>query len=127
MAFERLLWQRPDSHLQEEAIAAASQSDIIILCMGLSPLLEGEEMNVDLEGFYKGDRTTLDLPAPQLALMKELKKLNKPMILVLMNGSAVSVNWEKENMNAILEAWYPGQEGGNAIADILFGDYNPGG
>lgn len=127
MAFERLLWQRPDSHLQEEAIAAASQSDIIILCMGLSPLLEGEEMNVDLEGFYKGDRNTLDLPAPQLALMKELKKLNKPMVLVLMNGSAVSINWEKENMNAILEAWYPGQEGGNAIADILFGDYNPGG
>ena len=84
-------------------------------------------MNVDLEGFYKGDRTTLDLPAPQLALMKELKKLNKPMVLVLMNGSAVSVNWEKENMNAILEAWYPGQEGGNAIADILFGDYTPGG
>lgn len=127
MALESLLWQRPDNHLQEEAIAAASQSDIVILCMGLSPLLEGEEMEVDLDGFYKGDRVTLDLPAPQQELIKSIKKLKKPTVLVMMNGSAVALNWEKEHLDAILEAWYPGQEGGNAIADILFGDYNPGG
>lgn len=127
MALEKLMWQMPHPNMQQEAIDLARESDVIILCMGLSPLLEGEEMNVAVEGFKGGDRISLNIPKVQTDLMKELKKVGKPMVLVLMNGSAVSVNWEKENIDAILEAWYPGQEGGNAIADILFGDYNPGG
>ncbi len=127
MALEKLMWQIPDPNMKQEAIDIARKSDVIILCMGLSPLLEGEEMKVEVEGFKGGDRISLNIPKVQTELMKELKKLGKPMVLVLMNGSAISVNWEKENMDAILEAWYPGQEGGNAIADILFGDYNPAG
>lgn len=127
MALEKLMWQIPDSNMQQKAIDIARKSDVIVLCMGLSPLLEGEEMKVEVEGFKGGDRISLNIPKVQTELMKELKKLGKPMVLVLMNGSAISVNWEKENMDAILEAWYPGQEGGNAIADILFGDYNPAG
>jgi len=77
--------------------------------------------------FYKGDRTKLKLPDNQLTLMKAVKALNKPMVLILVNGSAVAVNWENENIPAIVEAWYGGQEGGNAIADVLTGDYNPSG
>ncbi|MDP4272937.1 MAG: glycoside hydrolase family 3 C-terminal domain-containing protein [Bacteroidota bacterium] len=127
MAFEKLIWEVPNPNLKQQAIELASKSDVVVLCMGLSPLLEGEEMKVEVDGFFQGDRVSLDIPKVQTDLMKELKKLGKPMVLVLMNGSALSINWEKENIPAILEAWYPGQQGGNAVADILFGDYNPGG
>lgn len=126
-AMMRLLWEKPNNHLEEEAIAIAKESDVVIFCMGISPLLEGEEMKVKVDGFAHGDRLNIKLPAPQTALMKQIKKLNKPMVLVLLNGSALAINWENENIPAILEAWYPGQAGGTAIADILFGDYNPAG
>lgn len=123
----RLLWSTPKTNLQQQAIDVAKTSDVVILCMGLSPLLEGEEMKVKVEGFAGGDRVDIKLPDTQTELIKEIYKLGKPTILVLLNGSALAFNWENQNIPAILEAWYPGQAGGTAIADILFGDYNPAG
>jgi len=95
--------------------------------MGLSPRLEGEEMKVEVKGFKGGDRLTLDLPETQLNFIKKIYLLGKPVVLVLLNGSAVSINWESENIPSIIAAWYPGQAAGAAIADVLFGDYNPAG
>jgi beta-glucosidase len=109
------------------AIAAAEKADAVIFVGGISPRLEGEEMPVKIEGFKGGDRTSLNLPKEQEELLKSLKATGKPVIFVLLSGSALSVNWENENLSAILEAWYPGQEGGNAVADVLFGKYNPAG
>jgi beta-glucosidase len=84
-------------------------------------------MAIDIEGFHLGDRTSLDLPAVQDKILKRIKLSGKPIVLVLLNGSPLSVNWADKNVNAILEAWYPGEEGGNAIADAIFGNYNPAG
>ncbi|MDR0538697.1 MAG: glycoside hydrolase family 3 C-terminal domain-containing protein [Tannerellaceae bacterium] len=123
----QLLWDTPKPDLLNDALTLAKESDIIILCMGLSPRLEGEEMPVQIPGFNGGDRTDINLPATQSALIREIARLGKPTALVLLNGSALAINWEKEHMNAIVEAWYPGQHGGTAIADVLFGDYNPAG
>ncbi len=123
----RLLWEAPQENLLAEALASASESDLVILCLGLSPLLEGEEMKVKVDGFNQGDRLDTGLPATQLELVKAVKRLGKPTVLVLLNGSAVSFDKEVKSLPAILEAWYPGQEGGNAIADVIFGDYNPSG
>jgi beta-glucosidase len=94
---------------------------------GLSSKIEGEEMKVNAEGFSGGDRTSLDLPAPQRKLLERLHALGKPTVLVLMNGSALGVNWADENVPAIVEAWYPGGEGGTAVAALLAGDFSPGG
>jgi beta-glucosidase len=110
-----------------EALKTASQADVIIFVGGISPDLEGEEMPVKIDGFSGGDRTHLDMPKNQQELLEKLNALKKPVILVLTNGSALSVNWAKQNIPAIVEAWYPGEEGGNAVADVLFGDYNPAG
>jgi len=127
----QLVWsrQQPDirEQLKKEALAIAKQADAVVLCMGLSARLEGEEMDVAIDGFDHGDRTTLDLPKIQQDLIKEITALGKPVVLVLLNGSAVSVNWADQHVPAIVEAWYPGQAGGQAIADVLFGDYNPAG
>ncbi len=123
----RLLWEAPRKDLEQEALAIAKESDAIIFYGGISPLLEGEEMKVKVDGFHGGDRVHTKLPATQTALLKKLKKLGKPIVLVLLNGSALSVNWENDNIPAIIEGWYPGQEGGTAIADVIFGDYNPAG
>ncbi|MFP4367737.1 MAG: glycoside hydrolase family 3 C-terminal domain-containing protein [Bacteroidales bacterium] len=123
----KLVWDIPGQDMKEEAVELARGSDLVILTMGLSPRLEGEEMNVYVPGFAGGDRTRLSLPPVQTELIKEVMSLGKPTVLVLMNGSAVSFEWEAENVPAILEAWYPGQAGGEAIADVLFGDYNPAG
>jgi beta-glucosidase len=118
----------PNAEAKKQAVlAAASKADAVIFVGGISPRLEGEEMKVTMEGFTGGDRTSLDLPKEQEELIKALKATGKPVVLVLMSGSALSVNWENENLPAILQAWYPGQEGGNAVADVLFGNYNPGG
>jgi beta-glucosidase len=95
--------------------------------VGLSPLLEGEEMPVHVEGFSGGDRTDIKLPAPQEALLEQVAATGKPMVVVLLNGSALAVNWAQEHANAILDAWYPGEAGGKAIADTLTGKNNPGG
>ena len=126
-AISRLLWEAPKSNLEDEAIALARESDVILFFGGISPLLEGEEMKVKVDGFEGGDRVHTKLPKSQTELLKKLKATGKPVILTLLNGSALSINWEKANLPAIVEAWYPGQAGGTAIADIIFGDYNPSG
>lgn len=122
-----LTWQAPAAALRNEAIAAAKQSDLTIAFVGLSPALEGEEMPVHLQGFSGGDRTSINLPAVQEDLLKAVAATGKPLIVVLQNGSALAVNWAQENANAILEAWYPGEAGGTAIAETLAGDNNPAG
>lgn len=101
--------------------------DAIVFVGGISPKLEGEEMKVSQPGFKGGDRTNIDLPMVQEKLLKALKKLGKPVIFVFCSGSALALPWENKNLDAILAAWYPGQAGGTAVADVLFGDYNPGG
>jgi beta-glucosidase len=126
-AMVQLVWAEPKPDLMKEAIATASGADAVIMCMGLTPRMEGEEMDIKVDGFNGGDRTKLGLPAAQLDLIKAIHALGKPVVLVLLNGSALSIPWENDNIPAILEAWYPGQAGGTAIADVLFGDYNPSG
>ena len=111
----------------DEAVKAAREADASILVLGLSARLEGEEMKVEVPGFRGGDRTDISLPQPQEALLKAVVATGKPVVVVLLSGSALAVNWANENASAILEAWYPGGEGGTAIADVLFGDYNPAG
>jgi beta-glucosidase len=122
-----LSWQAPAAVLREQAVQAAKQSDVAIAFAGLSPSLEGEEMPVKLAGFSGGDRTSIDLPAPQEDLLKALAATGKPLVVVLQNGSALAINWAQQNADAILEAWYPGAEGGTAIAETLAGDNNPAG
>lgn len=126
-AVAQLKWNQYSEKNIEEAIQQAVECDAIVYVGGLSPNLEGEEMPVKLPGFDGGDRTRIELPEVQTQMLKRLKKTGKPVILVLMAGSALAINWENSNLDAILMAWYPGQEGGNAIASVLFGDYNPGG
>jgi beta-glucosidase len=111
----------------EEAVTLARQADIAIVVLGLSAALEGEEMKVRTEGFRGGDRTEIGLPKAQEALLQAVSATGKPVVLVLLNGSALAVNWANQNVPAILDAWYPGEEGGTALADVLFGDYNPAG
>jgi beta-glucosidase len=123
----RFQWARKDENYLQKIDDAVKQSDVVIYVGGISPSLEGEEMSIDIEGFHKGDRTTLDLPAVQDKILKRIKSSGKPIVLVLLNGSALSVNWANEHVNAVLDAWYPGEEGGNAIADVIFGKYNPAG
>jgi beta-glucosidase len=126
-AFFRLIWSAPNRNLEKEAITAVKKADAAVVFMGLSPRLEGEEMDVPVEGFQGGDRLTLDLPEVQEKLLEKIAGVGKPVILVLLNGSALSVNWARDHIPAIVEAWYPGQTAGDAIADVLFGDYNPAG
>ena len=123
----QLVWARPQPDLKKEALEVARKADAIVMCMGLTARMEGEEMDIVIDGFKAGDRTKIDLPKPQQELIKEITSLGKPVTLVLLNGSALAINWESNNVPAILETWYPGQAGGQAIADVLFGDYNPGG
>jgi beta-glucosidase len=111
----------------QEAVEEAAKSDVVIFLGGISPSLEGEEMKVNYDGFKGGDRVKIDLPAIQEKLLKALSATGKPVVLVLMNGSALAINWASDKLPAILETWYPGEEGGTAIADVLFGDYNPSG
>lgn len=126
-ATAKVVWCMPDSDMQKRAVQAAEKSDVVVLVLGLNERLEGEEMRLEVDGFKGGDRTHLNLPATQVELMKTIVATGKPVVLVLMNGSALSINWAAENVPAILSAGYPGQQGGNAVADVLFGDYNPAG
>jgi beta-glucosidase len=119
--------QKTAEELKAEALEVAKKANIVIMCMGITPRLEGEEMRVTVDGFKGGDRTRIDLPDVQQNLIKEIHALGKPVILVLLNGSALAINWEKDNIPAILESWYGGQAAGQALADVIFGDYNPGG
>lgn len=105
----------------------AKNADAFVFVGGISPQLEGEEMPVNFPGFDGGDRTSIMLPSIQTELMKSLKKTGKPVVFVMMTGSAIAIPWEAENVPAILNAWYGGQAAGTAVADILFGDYNPAG
>lgn len=122
----RLQWSRPSSS-DALAIKAAGQADVVVFVAGLTARFEGEAMSVKAPGFAGGDRTTLDLPAPQQKLLERLHATGKPVVLVLMNGSAMSVNWADANLPAIVEAWYPGGEGGQAVAELLAGDFSPAG
>jgi len=111
----------------QKAVEIASKAEVVIMVGGISPKLEGEEMPVEIKGFKGGDRTDIQLPEIQQKLLKALRATGTPVVLVLMSGSALAVNWANENIPAMVHAWYPGQEGGTAIADVLFGDYNPAG
>jgi beta-glucosidase len=129
----KFFWSFPQftEKVTAEAVNIAKQADAVVMVMGISPALEGEEMTVNVEGFRGGDRTDISLPKAQEDLLKAVFNAvgttGKPITLVLLNGSALAVNWADENIPAIVEAWYPGEEGGTAIADVLFGDFNPGG
>jgi len=114
-------WQGPD------ALDAARKADLVVMVLGLSARIEGEEMDVHADGFAGGDRTSLDLPAPQEQLLEQVVAAGKPTALVLMSGSAVALNWADQNVPAIIEAWYPGEEGGTAVAEALAGDFSPAG
>lgn len=123
----KLLWALPRPKMTEQAVEAAKEADAVILILGLSQRLEGEEMPIKIEGFSGGDRTTLNLPAVQEKLLEAVTSTGKPVIVVLTNGGALSVNTAQEKAAAIILAGYGGQEGGSAVADVLFGDYNPAG
>ncbi|GGG69487.1 glycoside hydrolase family 3 [Edaphobacter dinghuensis] len=120
-------WKPPVKAERAEAVEAAKQADVVVAFVGLSPNLEGEEMPVHVDGFDGGDRTEIELPTVQQEMLKAVAATGKPVIVVLMNGSALAVKWAKENAAAVLEAWYPGEEGGAAIANTLAGDNNPAG
>jgi beta-glucosidase len=107
--------------------SSVKDADVIIFAGGISSRVEGEEMGVVIDGFKQGDRTSIDLPAIQKDLLKELKATGKPVVFVLMTGSAIGLEWESKNIPAIINVWYGGQAAGEAVADVLFGDYNPAG
>lgn len=124
----RLAWRLPGAKPPfEAALEAAQQADVVIFVGGLTGDIEGEEMDVDYPGFSGGDRTDLRLPASQRRLLEALAETGKPIVLVLTTGSALAVDWATQRLPAILVAWYPGQQGGNAVADVLFGAVNPAG
>jgi beta-glucosidase len=123
---QQLVWSVPSADA-DHAVEAAKAADLVIFVGGLSARIEGEEMKVKAPGFAGGDRTSLDLPAPQQALLERLSSTGKLLVLVLMNGSALGVNWADKNVPAIVEAWYPGGEGGHAVAGLLAGDFSPAG
>jgi len=123
----RFSWAVPDEDPVREAVQAAKASDVVIFVGGISPMLEGEEMPVNAPGFKGGDRTDISLPKTQETLIQALQKTGKPVVLVLMTGSALAVNWAQAQVPAIVLAWYPGQAGGTALADVLFGNCNPAG
>jgi beta-glucosidase len=110
-----------------DAVQLARAADVVIYVGGISAHLEGEEMEVDYEGFQGGDRTRIELPAPQTQLLQALQATGKPVVFVNCSGSAIAMPWEAANLRAILQAWYPGEQGGRAVAEALFGDVNPGG
>jgi beta-glucosidase len=122
-----LKWEAPAQAQLDEAVAQAKKASIVVAFVGLSPQLEGEEMNIKIDGFSGGDRTSLDLPAPQQKLLEALAATGKPLVVILQSGSAVALNWANEHAQAVLEAWYPGVDGGNAIARTLSGENNPAG
>jgi beta-glucosidase len=122
-----LNWEAPPQAQIGEAVAAAKASDLVVAFVGLSPQLEGEEMPIKIEGFSGGDRTSIDLPAAQQQLLEALGATGKPVIVVSLSGSALALTWAKEHAAAIIQAWYPGVDGGTAIARTLAGANNPGG
>lgn len=122
-----LYWKRISMDPDADFAAGTLDADVIVAVVGLTADLEGEEMAVKVEGFEGGDKTSLDLPGDQRRLLERAKALGKPLVVVLMNGSAIDLSWAKDNAAAILEAWYPGQSGGLAVASVLAGKSDPGG
>jgi beta-glucosidase len=118
---------KPAPELLTRAVKAALAADVVIYAGGLKPSLEGEEMEVDYDGFDGGDRTRIELPAVQTELLKALSATGKPVVFVNCSGGAVAMPWEAANLPAIVQAWYPGEQGGRAVAEVLFGDVNPAG
>ena len=123
----RLVWAPVNETPDPAAVAAAKDADVVIAAVGITSHLEGEEMPVDEPGFLGGDRTNIEMPGPEEDLVQAVAATGKPLVVVLMNGSALGVNWEKAHANAILESWYAGEEGGAAIAATLSGKNNPAG
>jgi len=126
-AHAELIWSKYDPAVAPEAVAAARDADAIIAVVGITSQLEGEEMPVSEPGFLGGDRTSIDLPQPEEDLVEAVAATGKPLAVVLMNGSALAVSWINDHANAVLEAWYPGEEGGAAVAETLSGKNNPAG
>jgi beta-glucosidase len=122
-----LTWAETSRDYRKEALAAARKADVVIFCGGISANLEGEEMPLEIDGFSHGDRTHLNLPKIQEDLLKELHKTGKPVVYVNFSGSAIALNWESENLPAVIQAFYPGEATGTALANILFGNVNPSG
>ncbi|MGW8136306.1 glycoside hydrolase family 3 C-terminal domain-containing protein [Sphingomonas zeae] len=122
-----LVWKRVSDDPTAELRAAAKASDALVAVVGLTSDLEAEEAPISVPGFKGGDKTTLDLPADQQALLEQAKATGRPLIVVLMNGSPVNLAWAKANADAIVEAWYPGQAGGLAVGNVLSGKTNPAG
>ncbi|MGA8042369.1 MAG: glycoside hydrolase family 3 C-terminal domain-containing protein [Terracidiphilus sp.] len=123
----KLVWSKVDMTPQPEAIQAAKDADVVVAVVGITSELEGEEMQVKQPGFLGGDRTSIDLPKPEEDLLEALGATGKPLVVVLTNGSALAVNWANDHANAILDAWYPGEQGGMAVAQTLSGWNNPAG
>jgi beta-glucosidase len=123
---QKLVWSTPVDG-GKEAVDLARRADLVVFVAGLSANLEGEELKLQVPGFAGGDRTSLDLPAPQERLLEQVVGAGKPTVLVLMSGSALSVNWADRHVPAIVQAWYPGGEGGHAVAGLIAGDYSPAG
>ena len=123
----RLVWLSVIANPVAEAVAAAKNADLVVAVVGITSQLEGEEMKVDLPGFKGGDRTSIDLPKEEEDLLKGVGATGKPLVVVLMNGSALAVNWANDHANAIMDAWYSGEEGGTAIAETIAGANNPAG
>ncbi len=122
-----LFWKRISLQPEKDLALAAANADIVVAAVGLTSDLEGEEMKINLEGFSGGDKTSLDLPADQRKLLEDVKATGKPLIVVALNGSPLDLSWAKENAAAIIEAWYPGQAGGLAVANVISGKVNPAG
>jgi beta-glucosidase len=123
----KLVWSKVDLKPQPAAVEAAKGADVVVAVVGITSELEGEEMQVSEEGFKGGDRTSIALPKPEEDLLQAVAATGKPLVVVLTNGSALGVNWANEHSNAIIDAWYPGEEGGAAVAETLSGSNNPGG
>ena len=122
-----LVWKRVSDAPSAELRRAAAAADVLVAVVGLTSDLEAEETGVSVPGFSGGDKTTLDLPADQIAMLEQARTLGKPIVLVAMNGSPINLAWAKDNAAAVLEAWYPGETGGTAAANILTGKTNPSG
>ncbi len=120
-------WINLSRNLVSEAVSAVEQSDVVLFMGGISPRLEGEEMRVELEGFDYGDRTRINLPAEQRDLLEVLHAFGKPVVMVNFSGSAMALNWEDKNLDAIVQAFYPGEATGTALAGLLWGEYSPAG
>jgi len=122
----KLVWGVPGRD-EQAAVSAARSADLVVMVLGLSARIEGEQMKVQAEGFAGGDRTSIDLPAPQERLLEAVSATGRPVVLVLASGSALAVNWADAHVPAILQAWYPGESGGAAVAGALAGDFSPAG